>query len=60
MLSEKLLSVAILGIDPILWLLIAMSFIGIGVMIERGFIFNYAQKHYQEMNEYELKAALEF
>lgn len=59
MLSEKLLSVAILGIDPILWLLIAMSFIGIGVMIERGFIFNYAQKHYQEMNEYELRLMLE-
>lgn len=59
MLSEKLLSFALLGIDPVLWVLIAMSVIAVGVMIERLLAFSMIQKKYQDMDYYTLRLSLE-
>jgi len=58
-LSEKLLSFAQFGIDPVLWVLIAMSVIGVGVMIERALAYNGIEKNYKTMDEYALRLLLE-
>lgn len=59
MLSEKLLSFALLGIDPVLWVLVAMSVIAVGVMIERALVFAQIEKNYQTMDYYTLRLSLE-
>ncbi|MBN1839223.1 MAG: MotA/TolQ/ExbB proton channel family protein [Campylobacterales bacterium] len=59
MLSEKLLSFALLGIDPVLWILVAMSVVAVGVMIERLLAFSALQKQYQTMDYYTLRLSLE-
>lgn len=59
MLSEKLLSIALFGIDPVLWVLIAMSVIALGVMIERALAFRNIEKNYQNIGYYTLKLTLE-
>lgn len=59
MLSEMFLSVAILGIEPVLWVLIFMSFLGLSVSIERFFAFQNIKKIAPKMDYYELKIALE-
>lgn len=59
MLSEKLLSFALLGIDPVLWVLVAMSVIAVGVMIERALVFAQIEKTYQTMDYYTLRLSLE-
>jgi len=59
MLSEKLLSFALLGIDPVLWVLVAMSVLAVGVMIERLLAFSVIQKKYQSMDYYTLRLSLE-
>jgi len=59
MLSEKLLSFALLGIDPVLWVLVAMSVLAVGVMIERLLAFSVIQKKYQNMDYYTLRLSLE-
>jgi len=59
MLSEKLLSFALLGIDPVLWVLVAMSVIAVGVMIERALAFHQIQKNYHIMDYYALRLSLE-
>jgi len=59
MLSEKLLSFALLGIDPVLWVLVAMSVIAVGVMIERALAFHQIQKNYQMIDYYTLRLSLE-
>ena len=58
-LSEKLLSFVQFGIDPVLWVLIAMSVIGVGVMIERALAYNGIEKNYKTMDEYVLRLLLE-
>lgn len=59
MLSEKLLSFALLGIDPVLWVLVAMSVLAVGVMIERLLAFSVIEKKYQNMDYYTLRLSLE-
>lgn len=59
MLSEKLLSFALLGIDPVLWVLVAMSVIAVGVMIERALVFAQIEKTYKTMDYYTLRLSLE-
>jgi len=59
MLSAKLLSFALLGIDPVLWVLVAMSVIAVGVMIERLLAFGAIQKNYQTIDYYTLRLSLE-
>jgi len=58
-LSEKLLSFAQFGIDPVLWVLIAMSVIGVSVMIERALAYWQIEKNYKKMDEYALRLSLE-
>jgi biopolymer transport protein ExbB len=59
MLSEKLLSFALLGIDPVLWVLVTMSVIAVGVMIERALVFAQIGKTYKTMDYYTLRLSLE-
>ncbi|MBP6498297.1 MAG: MotA/TolQ/ExbB proton channel family protein [Sulfurospirillum sp.] len=59
MLKEMFFSVAIAGIEPVLWLLIFMSFLGLSVSIERFFVFQNLKKMALKMDYYELKIALE-
>ena len=59
MLSEKLLSFALLGIDPVLWVLVCMSIVATGVMIERMLAFRALQKNYQAIDYYTLRLSLE-
>jgi len=59
MLSEKLLSFALFGIDPVLWILVIMSVVAVGIMIERFLAFRMLQKEYQTMDYYALRLSLE-
>jgi biopolymer transport protein ExbB len=59
MLSEKLLSFALVGIDPVLWVLVSMSVIAVGVIIERLLAFSAIQKNYQSIDYYTLRLSLE-
>ncbi len=59
MLIEKLLGVAIIGVNPILWILIGMSFVSFGVIVERVLTFIYVKKHLQNLNRAELRILLE-
>lgn len=59
MLSEKLLSFALLGIDPVLWLLVAMSVLALGVMIERVLAFYTLEKQLSKLNYFQLRLLLE-
>lgn len=59
MLSEKLLSFALLGIDPVLWVLVTMSVIAVGVMIERALVFAQIGTTYKTMDYYTLRLSLE-
>jgi biopolymer transport protein ExbB len=59
MLIEKLLGVAIIGVNPILWILIGMSFVSFGVIVERVLAFIYVKKHLQNLNRAELRILLE-
>ena len=59
MLSEKLLSFVLLGIDPVLWLLVAMSVLALGVMIERALAFYTLEKQLAQLNYFQLRLLLE-
>lgn len=59
MLSERLLSLALFGIDPVLWVLVSMSVIAVGVMIERFLAFGMLQKKYHSIDYYTLRLSLE-
>lgn len=59
MLSERLLSLALFGIDPVLWVLVSMSVIAVGVMIERFLTFGMLQKKYHSIDYYTLRLSLE-
>ena len=59
MLSGKLLSFALLGIDPVLWVLVSMSVIAVGVIIERFLAFSAIQKNYHSIDYYTLRLSLE-
>jgi len=59
MLTEKLLSIAIIGVDPILWILIAMSVVSFGVIVERLLMFGYVGNNLQNLTISQIKIALE-
>lgn len=59
MLKEIFFSVAMIGTEPVLWVLIFMSFLGLSVSIERFFAFQNLKKIASKMDYYELKIALE-
>lgn len=59
MLSEKLLSFALSGIDPVLWVLVSMSVIAVGMIIERFLAFSAIQKNYHSIDYYTLRLSLE-
>ncbi|DAB32365.1 MAG TPA: flagellar motor protein MotA [Sulfurospirillum sp. UBA11407] len=59
MLTEKFLSIALFGIEPVLWILILMSFVAITVIIERAFVYASVQKNFQSMDIYTLRLILE-
>ncbi len=59
MLSEKLLSIVFIGVDPVLWLLIAMSVVSFGVIVERVLVFSAIDKSTDALNEAQIKLLLE-
>lgn len=59
MISEKFSAFAFLGIEPVLWILVTMSVVGVGVMIERALVFRSVEKHYKDIDYYALRLVLE-
>jgi len=59
MLTEKLLHVAIIGVDPILWILLAMSVVSFGVIVERALVFSYVKNNLQNLSEPKIRVVLE-
>ena len=59
MLIEKLLGVAIIGVEPVLWVLICMSVVSFGVIVERVLVFAYVKNNLQNLNRAELRILLE-
>jgi len=59
MLSDKLLSVAVLGVDPVLWLLLAMSLVSVAVTVERLLVFSSLQHTAMQDNDAALRLRLE-
>ncbi|MCX6076502.1 MAG: MotA/TolQ/ExbB proton channel family protein [Campylobacterales bacterium] len=59
MLIEKLLGVAIIGVEPVLWVLISMSIISFGVIIERVLVFVHIKNSLQNLSKTELRILLE-
>lgn len=59
MLSETFLSIALIGIDPVLWLLVFMSVVSVAVMIERCFVFHTVGKEYASMDIFAVRLILE-
>jgi biopolymer transport protein ExbB len=59
MLSQKLLSIALLSVEPILWILIAMSIISLGVIVERLLVFATIKNSLKELSHAEIKLILE-
>lgn len=59
MLRDQFLSYALLGIEPVLWILVAMSFVGMSVIIERLLVFARVKKNHRSMNRYTVHLVLE-
>lgn len=59
MLSEKLLSIILIGVDPVLWILIFMSIVSFGVIIERLLVFVSIKNQLKNLNTAEIKIILE-
>lgn len=59
MLTEKLLSIVFIGVDPVLWILIAMSIVSFGVIVERLLVFSSIKKSLSELSVPEIKLTLE-
>ncbi len=59
MLSEKLLGIAIIGVDPVLWLLLCMSVVALFVAVERALAFRTLEAHAGELSEAALRLGLE-
>jgi len=58
-LSEKLLHVAIIGVDPILWILLLMSVISFGVIVERALAFSHLKNNLKNLSEAKIRITLE-
>lgn len=59
MLSEKLLSIVLVGVDPVLWILIAMSVISLGVIVERWLVFIHIQTYIKTNSVIQIRIILE-
>lgn len=59
MLIEKLLGVAIIGVEPVLWVLMAMSVISFGIIVERVLAFIHVKNSLKNLNQAELRVLLE-
>jgi len=59
MLSDKLLSIALISVEPILWLLMFMSVISLGVIVERFIVFASIKNSIKELTFSEIKLILE-
>lgn len=59
MITKFLLKIALIGGDPVLYLLIVMSIISIAIMIERFLTYRYIEKRIEIFKEIELRIALD-
>lgn len=59
MLVEKLLGVAIVGVEPVLWVLIFMSVISFGIIVERTLVFVHVKSTLANLNQAKLRVLLE-
>ena len=59
MLTEKLLSIVFIGVDPVLWILITMSIVSFGVIVERLLVFGSIKKSLNELSVPDIKLILE-
>ncbi|MFA6788675.1 MAG: MotA/TolQ/ExbB proton channel family protein [Arcobacteraceae bacterium] len=59
MLSEKLLAIVLIGVDPVLWILIAMSVVSFGVIIERLLVFLNIKHQIKTHTPIQIRIALE-
>jgi len=59
MLTEKLLSIVFIGVDPVLWILITMSIVSFGVIVERLLVFASIKKSLSKLSVPEIKLTLE-
>lgn len=59
MLIEKLLGVAVIGVEPVLWVLIAMSVISFGIIVERVLAFGYIKNDLQNLSGAKIRILLE-
>jgi biopolymer transport protein ExbB len=59
MLSEKLLAIVLVGVDPVLWILIAMSVVSFGVIVERLLVFLSIKNQIQTYTAVQIRIILE-
>lgn len=59
MLTEKLLSVVIIGSDPVLWLLLGMSVVSLFIVVERLLVFRALAHADEPCSEAQLRLRLE-
>ena len=59
MLSEKLLSIILIGVDPVLWVLVFMSIVSFGVIVERILVFSGIKNQLKSLSIAEIKIILE-
>lgn len=59
MLSEKLLSIILVGVDPVLWVLVFMSIVSFGVIVERMLVFTSIKNQLKNLCVAEIKIILE-
>ncbi len=59
MLSEKLLNIAIIGVDPVLWILLFMSVVSLFIVVERLLAFRSLERNASSICEAKLRLGLE-
>ena len=59
MLTEKLLHVAIIGVDPILWILLSMSVVSFAIIVERVLVFSHLKSIIHTLSEAQIRVVLE-
>jgi biopolymer transport protein ExbB len=59
MLIEKLLGIAIIGVDPILWILLSMSVVSLFIVVERLLAFRSLEQRMAELCEADVRLGLE-
>ncbi len=58
-LTNYLLNLALIGVDPVLYILILMSVISIAVILDRFFTYRYLQKRLFEIDTFDLEVLLD-